>query len=121
MAPSSLIPGVYDDASCQHTICRLLSHPPPPLHPDTDRTTLPPSTTSQDVAQLLLAYFRCLPEPLLTYALHEAVVEAGGDPVRLQALVQSLPLVNRATLDCLMQMLATVAEAKEATKVGRRG
>ena len=60
------------------------------------------------VTSVLKTYFRTLPDPLLTYELHESFVAAAGirDPVKkssaLSELVVKLPQEHYHTLCCLM-------------------
>eukprot|EP00271_Cylindrocystis_brebissonii_P016045 TRINITY_DN391_c0_g1_i2.p1 TRINITY_DN391_c0_g1~~TRINITY_DN391_c0_g1_i2.p1 ORF type:complete len:483 (-),score=143.67 TRINITY_DN391_c0_g1_i2:1047-2495(-) len=83
-----------------------------------DLAPVPPGYDPRDVAQLLLAYFRCLPVPLLTYALYDDVVALGGsDPQRLREVLQTLPAPNLATLERVILLLTRVAAQVDLIKM----
>lgn len=90
-----------------------------PRSPDIN-ADLPPASHPLDVAQLLLVFFKCLPEPLLPQALRsELPAMAGADfePLLFARLRQLAPEA-RATLRTLLFLLHRVAEGAEANKVG---
>lgn len=83
--------------------------------------SIPLGTSSLDVAQLLMVYFRSLPEPILSYQLYDAIVEVGGTNVqRLRTLIASLPIVNQACLECIIELLLRVSEKSAFNKMDAR-
>lgn len=83
-----------------------------------DLSDIPAGYSPRDVAQLLLAFFRCLPEPVLTYDLYDEIVAVGGSDVsRLKELISSLPPPNRATLEPVLFLLSKIAKEEELTKM----
>eukprot|EP00271_Cylindrocystis_brebissonii_P012816 TRINITY_DN32321_c0_g1_i1.p1 TRINITY_DN32321_c0_g1~~TRINITY_DN32321_c0_g1_i1.p1 ORF type:complete len:499 (-),score=91.88 TRINITY_DN32321_c0_g1_i1:892-2388(-) len=81
-------------------------------------------TSSLDVAQLLMVYFRSLPEPLLAYdtdaALQSSAAAEGTQKQLLRELLLRLPPVNQCTLKCLMELLYQVSEKEYFNKMDTR-
>eukprot|EP00850_Spirogloea_muscicola_P000511 SM000002S05591 [mRNA] locus=s2:1020379:1023163:- [translate_table: standard] len=78
---------------------------------------VPENTEEIDVAALILLYLQSLPEPLLTYELYYAIVDAGSDVQQLKELVSSLPPANEASLEFLAALLLRVAQKAELNKM----
>lgn len=74
---------------------------------------VPSGAAPEDVAGAIKAVLRSLPEPLLSFSLHAAVVQAGeegSDVAYVAELAALLPPTRRATLTCVLAALARVAE-----------
>ena len=70
------------------------------------------------MAQLLLVYLKCLPEPLLTFSLFRGITAVGGSDIhQLSLLLRSLPTANLKTLHTVLFLLYRVAENADANKV----
>eukprot|EP00850_Spirogloea_muscicola_P000748 SM000003S10993 [mRNA] locus=s3:261413:264247:+ [translate_table: standard] len=78
---------------------------------------VPENTEEVDVAALILLYLQSLPEPLLTYELYYAIVDAGSDVQQLKELVSSLPPANEASLEFLAALFLRVAQKAELNKM----
>eukprot|EP00850_Spirogloea_muscicola_P022065 SM000275S10321 [mRNA] locus=s275:32867:35553:- [translate_table: standard] len=78
---------------------------------------VPENTEEIDVAALILLYLQSLPEPLLTYELYYAMVDAGSDVQQLKELVSSLPPANEASLEFLAALFLRVAQKAELNKM----
>ncbi|CEL61068.1 putative Rho-type GTPase-activating protein 4 OS=Schizosaccharomyces pombe (strain 972 / ATCC 24843) GN=rga4 PE=1 SV=2 [Rhizoctonia solani AG-1 IB] len=78
------------------------------------------------ITSVLKSYFRQLPVPLLTFALHEGFVEAAGirDTMAkheaLVSLVRQLPLEHYHTLRCLMLHLSRVKDCSDENLMSAR-
>eukprot|EP00897_Mesotaenium_endlicherianum_P001773 jgi/Mesen1/1623/ME000135S00621 len=80
--------------------------------------TIPAGASPLDVAQLLMVYFKCLPDPLLTFELYDKIASIGNSDVpALKALVASLPPANHATLEVLAGLLLRVSEKSAVNKM----
>eukprot|EP01080_Neovahlkampfia_damariscottae_P006288 gene6288-10295_t len=75
----------------------------------------------QNIASLLMDYFKALPEPLLTFELESKFIEVAKDTnlddskkiKEIQNLIQQLPLVNRQTAKLYFDHLKRVTEHSE--------
>lgn len=71
---------------------------------------IPPDTAPLDVAQLLLVYFKCLPEPVLTFRLYSDFAAFGGSDLQhLCRLLRTLPTPNLETLQRVLGLLHKVS------------
>jgi hypothetical protein len=79
----------------------------------------------QNVASLLMEYFKALPEPLLTFDLEPKFINIAKDEEmdddkkikEFQNLIQQLPLVNRQTAKMYFDHLRKVAENSEKNQM----
>jgi hypothetical protein len=79
----------------------------------------------QNVASLLMEYFKALPEPLLTFDLEPKFIDIARDEEmddekkikEFQILIQQLPLVNRQTAKMYFDHLRKVAENSEKNQM----
>ena len=74
---------------------------------------IPSGAAPEDVAGAIKVVLRSLPEPLLSFSLHAAVVQAGeegSDVAYVAELAALLSPPRRATLTCVLAALARVAE-----------
>ncbi|CAI5461162.1 unnamed protein product [Closterium sp. Yama58-4] len=86
---------------------------------DTDpNADIPPETSPLDVGQLLLVYLKCLPEPLMTFALFPGVATVGSsDVTQLRRLLHTLPPVNLETLHAVLCLLYRVSLHADVNKM----
>ncbi|CAI5487681.1 unnamed protein product [Closterium sp. Naga37s-1] len=86
---------------------------------DTDpNADIPPDTSPLDVGQLLLVYLKCLPEPLMTFALFPGVATVGSsDVTQLRRLLHTLPHVNLETLHAVLCLLYRVSLHADVNKM----
>mmetsp|Transcript_8011 Transcript_8011/g.12177 ORF Transcript_8011/g.12177 Transcript_8011/m.12177 type:complete len:937 (-) Transcript_8011:40-2850(-) len=68
------------------------------------------------LAELLKLYFRQLPEPLLTFALYDAIIEL-DESDDVQKVLDQLPATNRKLLEYLMAFLIRVCHYSEHNKM----
>jgi hypothetical protein len=72
------------------------------------------------VSNLLKAFLRDLPDPLLTFALHGewvATAKQGCDVTKLRQLTRQLPETNRVMLGDLLRLLSAVVKAEATTRM----
>lgn len=76
------------------------------------------------VASLLKLFFRLLPDPLLTFALHDAFLESINDKEnkleRIKNVIKMLPAQHRNTLSYLIKHLARVSQSSNKTAMNAK-
>ncbi|GBG72810.1 hypothetical protein CBR_g12377 [Chara braunii] len=80
--------------------------------------SIPPGTSPATVGALIKHYFSVLPEPVLTWALYDDIVDAHGSSFRrLREIMGALPPANRATLECITALLLRVSKKSSLNKM----
>jgi hypothetical protein len=112
--------GIYRHSGTRSSIERLLTN----FWQDPVAVVLDPSVYSiHDVTGALKAFFRKLPDPLLTSACYQAFLDAvqindrDTKLYQLQSLTERLPPVNRDTLKYLTGHLARIAKLVSENKM----